>query len=438
MTGGTVALALVPIPLWIKLMVPLSAFPALFFVYEWLAHGETVFSVESVLHQYALRVARLVWRQEAAEWEHTQDLDIRVAAGLSPALRADTLETPADLHVLNFENTQWLVDNYDLTRWDRIIFDELSLWKGGGQRWKAIRKKVSHARRIGLTGTPASNGLLGVWPMAKLLDESLLQRSRDQFKRAYFYPTDYNQYNWAPLPFAQEQIFEALAPITFRIENDKSEMAELVMNEIKVELPLKAHTLIKRMTRDFIADLEGTELSAASAGVLTGKLQQITNGRVYTEDREHQFVHDAKVKACIELVDSLAGSPCVICYNYQHDLYALREAFPEAWVVGEGDDSEMIERWNAGRIPVLLGHPGAFGHGLNMQRGGHHLIWYGLNWNLDYFEQTIARLWRSGQRNDSVFVHVLVGLDTIDEDIFIALRDKASVQQAMLDYYRSD
>jgi hypothetical protein len=392
---------------------------------------------EKTLNIAPLRVSQLVWRQEASDWEHTQGMNLQLATG-NAATRATALERDADMHLINIENVQWLMANYDLTRWDRIIFDELSLWKGGGKRWKVIRKLLKHMQRIGLTGTPAANGLLGVWPMAKLIDETMLSRTREQYKRKYFYPTDFMQYDWQPLPFAEKAIFDELKPCIFRIENDKSEMPELVVNPVRVIIPPSVHKLMDRLTRHHIMELDGKELTAASAGVLTGKLQQISNGRVYEDDsKESLFLHDAKLNACVELVDELMGEPVIIAYTYQHDLIALREAFPDAPVIGEDDDNEaLMNEWNEGKVPVMLGHPGAFGHGLNLQHGGHTLIWYGLNWNLDYFDQTIARLWRSGQRSDSVFIHVLIGADTIDETIFTTLHEKADVQRAMLDWYR--
>lgn len=381
-----------------------------------------------------LRVCELVWEQEAKQWEHTRGLTFSKVLGTGKQ-RVAAMDKQANVHLINIENTQWLIKHYDLKRFDTIIFDELSLWKGGGKRFKAIWRHVRHAQRIGLTGSPVTNGLLKIWPMVKLIDEELLPKTREGFKRKYFYPTDYMQYNWEPLPFAQEKILAELDEITFRIENDLSSMPELVYDPIRVKLPPQVLKQMRKFEREQVMEIGAGSLTASSAAVLTGKVQQMSNGRIYDEDGNDIFVHKAKVDACKGLVESLNEEPVIIAYTYNHDLVGLKEAFPEAPVMGDDLNAELVAAWNCGRIPVILGHPGAFGHGLNIQKGGHHLIWFGLNWDLDYFDQTIARLWRHGQMSEGVFIHILIGDDTIDESIFEALRDKRDVQQVMLDYY---
>jgi SNF2 family DNA or RNA helicase len=381
-----------------------------------------------------LRVAEIVWHQEAAEWEHTQHLTFSHILG-DKNKRTKAMTADADVHVVNIENIVWLMEQYGLEHWGRIVLDELSLWAGGGVRFKKIRNKIKNHECVALTGTPIANGLLKIWPMVKMVDHTLLPRSKETFKRTYFYPVDYQQYDWRPLPFAEKQIFDEIAPIIYRMENDLSQMAELVYNPIKVSLPAKAIKLMDDLKTDFMTHLDGEILTAASAGVLTGKLQQVCNGAIYTEDREILPIHRAKIDACKELVDSLVGEPVIICYNYKHDLAALKTIFPHAPVVGEEHTDTLMAMWNAKTVPVMLGHPAAFGHGLNIQQGGHHMIWFGLNWSLDYFEQAVARLWRSGQRSHTVFNHLLIADGTIDEVIYQALKDKADVQRAMLDYY---
>ena len=386
-----------------------------------------------------LRVCQLVWAQEAASWLHLKHLTFSHVLG-SPIQRRKALTSEADVYLINPENIEWLIkEGFKLDEFDLVVLDELSLWRGRGKRWKALNKMRYNIKRIiGLTGTFTPNGLQGVWAQMQLISPGSLGRTYTGFLNTYFYPTDFNRWNWELKAEAEPRITQLIEEYVHRISASQLKMPELVMQRVQVELPEKVGKLCRTLIREGLVEIDDDVIVAESAAVASNKVTQIANGRVYDVDRRVIEVHTAKQKAVKEVVADMQGSPVLIAYNYQHDVTALFEMFPDAELLGSNTSSHEAERiinaWNAGEVPVLLGHPASMGHGLNIQAGGHHVIVYGLTWNLEYFQQLIARLARQGQQAATVFVHLLCA-GPLDNTIADALINKADVQQAVLDYF---
>lgn len=382
------------------------------------------------------RVAELVWEQEAAKWEHTRHLTFSHVMG-TPMQRISALGTDADIYLMNIENTQWLMAAH-LLGFNTLVLDELSLWRGGGKRWKALLEFAHRTPRIiGLTGTPAPNGYLQLWPQAELIQKGMLWRNKTRYKNEYFYPTDYQRWNWALIPGKEEEILARMAPYVMRITNEELDMPELVYNRIPVKLPANVQRQIKTLAKDFIVEVEDDEIVAENAAVVLGKIHQFGQGMIYVTDGT-THLHDAKLDAVKELVEDMQGEPTLIAYRYHHDRTRLQTAFPDAGHLGAGvskeDALETVQEWNQGKMPVLLIHPDSAGHGLNLQGGGHHIIWYGLTWDLDKFDQLNARLFRQGQSHETVFVHLLLAGD-LDRVIADLLIKKDISQQKVLKYF---
>lgn len=383
------------------------------------------------------RVVDMVWRQEAEQWDHLKGLTFSLVAGTAKE-RAEALAVKADIYLMGVSNIQWLISSQH-PYFKTIVLDELSLWKGGGARWKLLRPlAMSVDSVIGLTGTPASNGYLDLWAQMELIKPGVLGRTKSMFRQKYFYP-DQNGFTWNIKDFAEELILDAISPVVLRMTNASVGMPEIRYNLIPAPMPQLATDLIKGFKKEGLLYVNEGRVIADSAAIAVNKMAQMTNGCVYDEDGDVQTMHTAKVDACRELVDNMQGQPVLIAYNYKHDESTLLSAFPGAVVMGASmrseDAGDAVDRWNAGEIPIMLIHPGSAGHGLNLQKGpGHHLIWYGLPWSLDYFEQLIGRIHRQGQRAAVVYVHVLISgvMDTI---IYNALRGKRDVQRSVLDYF---
>ena len=399
-------------------------------------HKLTVLGKKTIILS-SLQVAKTVWHNEATKWMHTKNLRFSLIVG-SQKDRHKALKTDADIYVMNVDNIKWFMGLPAHSReFDVVVLDELTLWKSRGVRWKAVRKWMEEREYVyGLTGTPAPNGLLDLWAQMELIKPGVLGRSYTSYRRRYFYPTDYNQYNWVPKYRTQDKIFELIEPLVLRVSNDELDMPALNINPISIPLPKEVYQYMQEIRRENLTIINGAQISAASAAVGTNKLAQLSNGCVYDDEQTPHAVHSEKLKACTEIVESLQGNPVVIAYSYVHDAERIMEQFPQAELLnGKSDSDDVINRWNAGEIEVLVMHPAAGGHGLNIQEGGHNLIWYGMTWNLEHYEQLIARLWRQGQTHDTVHVHLLLGENTIDQVIADALQNKSNVQQACLDYF---
>ena len=402
------------------------------------------FDVSKVLVIAPLRVAKTVWPEERDSWEHAQFLTMSVMVG-SAKQREAALQTSADVYVINRENVKWLVDYLEKHHiswpFDMVVIDELSSFKNHqSQRWKALRKVRPQIKRmVGLTGTPASNGLLDLWAETYLIDNGQrLGRFIGRYREAYFKATGMNPYtgvvfNYVPLPGAEEKIYSRISDITVSMKAlDYLDMPEFVPVIHKVEMAPGERKLYEEMKKDLLVSVEGEEIDAANAAVLSGKLLQLANGAIYTDDREIVPVHDQKLLMLEDLVEQANGQNVLVAYWFQHDherivVHLTEKGYAPRDLKTEGD----IADWNAGRIQIGLISPASAGHGLNIQRGGHILIWYSMIWSLEMYQQMNARLWRQGQK-EVVTAHHIVCRDTVDEDVLKALEHKDTTQQNLI------
>lgn len=385
-----------------------------------------------------MRVAEDTWSREAGKWDHLRYLRISKVLGTEKE-RIEALNRPADIYVINRENTEWLV-NYYGRKWpfDLVIVDELSSFKSPkARRFRALRKVRPLIKRIvGLTGTPAPNGLIDLWAQVYLLDQGeRLGKTITGYRERYFVPDKRNRttiFSWAPKPGAEEAIHKKLSDlcISMRAE-DWLELPERIDDPVMVKLPPKAWMQYEQLERDLLLPLAGGDVVANTAAGLSNKLLQMSNGAVYDENGTAKVFHNAKLEALDDIIEAAGGKPVLVFYAYRHDLARLKDH-----LAGLGprtlESSADIEDWNAGRIPVLLAHPGSAGHGLNLQDGGNIIVWFGMTWNLEFYMQAVKRLHRQGQKN-SVIVHHLVAEGTIDEDVMAALGSKARTQDALLE-----
>lgn len=356
------------------------------------------FEVNRVLVIGPLRVGN-VWREEIKKWDHLTHLKISVAIG-SEAERLAAFKQDADIYYINRENVQWLIEKSSIPfDFDMVVIDELSSFKSGqAKRFKSLMKMRSRVKRIvGLTGTPSSNGLMDLWAEFRLLDMGQrLGRYIGQYRRAYFVPDKRNGdiiYSYKPVPGAENAIYKNISDITISMKgSDYLKMPKCVINEVPVWMEPPQRELYDRLKQEMVISLKNVEIDAANAAALSGKLLQMANGAVYDGMGEPFLIHDEKLNALEDLIEGANGKPVLIAYWYRHDLDRIRERFD----VREIRTSKDIEDWNAGKIPVAIIHPAAAGHGLNLQAGGSTLIWFGLTWSLELYQQTNARLYRQG------------------------------------------
>ena len=408
------------------------------------------FAIRKALVIAPKRVAEDTWSREQAKWEHLKHLKVVKVMGTKDK-RLAALKEQADIYIINRENVEWLVETLG-TRWrfDAVVIDELSSFKSAkSKRWKALRKVIFGSRYVyGLTGTPASNGYLDLWPEMYLLDHGeRLGKTLGAYRSTYFNPGAHKGhvvFEWRLKPGARERIDARLSDICLSMsKEDWLDLPERTYNTIPVQLDSKARKLYDQFKRDKILPLvheheklavaQGMDYDTAVVGDMaaqvSGKLLQMANGAVYNDDGEVFHIHDAKLDMLAEIADTSAGQPILVFYNYKHDLKRLQERFPDAVKMG-GED--VISAWNRGEIPMLLCQPASAGHGLNLQDGGHIIVWFGLTWSLDLYQQANDRLHRRGQRN-AVIVHHLVAEDTIDEKVMAALTAKDATQKGLLD-----
>ena len=384
------------------------------------------------------KVAEGTWTKEAAKWDHTKMLRVSPVLG-SQAKRIRALNTPADLYVINRENICWLVDYYrNAWPFDMVVIDESSSFKShSAKRFKAlagIRSRIS--RMVELTGTPSPNGLADLWSQVYLLDGGeRLGKRYSQFRERYFQPdkrgADGMVYSYEAKPGTEESILAKISDICISMKaEDYLELPDLTYHEVPVELDKKSWRAYQDLERKMILELpEDDELiSVTSAAALSNKLLQLANGAVYDEDRQVHEVHDCKIEAFLELVESLQGKPVLVFYNYQHDRERILKALEKSGLrIRELKTTQDEDDWNAGRIDILLTHPASSAYGLNLQQGGNHVIWFGLTWNYELYTQANKRLHRQGQVN-KVIIHHLVSTGTRDEDVMTALKRKDDVQ----------
>lgn len=403
------------------------------------------FLIRKVLVIAPLRVARDTWPAEIEKWDHLHGLTYSVAVGSEQERRAALLRT-ADVYIINRENVRWLVEESGLPfDYDMVVVDELSSFKSyQAKRFRSLLKVRPAVKRIvGLTGTPSSNGLMDLWAEFRLLDMGKrLGRFITHYRSCFFTPDKRNGqvvFSYKPLPGAEDEIYRLISDITISMKAaDHLKMPECVLNEVKVGLSEKEREIYDTFKRELVVSLGGHEIDAGNAAALSNKLSQMANGAVYGENKQVLTIHDRKLDALEDLIEAANGKPVLIAYWYRHDLERIRERIQKLHIpFSMMDTSESIRRWNRGELPIGLVHPASAGHGLNLQAGGSTLVWFGLTWSLELYQQTNARLWRQGQKSTVVIHHIIAG-GTIDERIMAALRKKEKSQAALIDAVRAD
>jgi len=404
------------------------------------------FKVHKVLVVAPLRVARDTWPQELEKWSHLDHLIWSVAVGTESERKAALLKK-ADIYIINRENVQWLVEDSGIPfNYDMVIIDELSSFKNHkAKRFKALMKVRPRIKRmVGLTGTPTGNGLMDLWAEFRLLDMGKrLGRFIGKYRDDYFIPDKRNGqiiFSYKPLPFAEDAIYRQISDITISMKStDHLKMPELISSEYPVKLSEPERKRYEELKRDLVLQLPGGDITAANAASLSGKLSQMANGAVYSDTQEIMRIHDRKLDALEDLIEAANGKPVLVAYWFRHDLERITERLQHNKIkFSRLDSSESIRSWNSGELPVALIHPASAGHGLNLQQGGSTLIWFGLTWSLELYQQTNARLWRQGQTENTVVVQHIITKDTIDARILKALREKNSTQAALINAVKAD
>lgn len=391
------------------------------------------FEVSKTLVIAPLRVAEDTWSRESAKWDHLHGLRVVRVLGTEAERRA-ALAQKADIYCINRENTVWLVKQYGLAwPFDAVVIDELSSFRNpSSRRFKALRKVRPLIKYIwGLTGTPRPRSLLDLWAQVYLLDQGArLGKTFTEYKQRYFVPgrrNGYVVYEWLPRPGAEDEIYSRISDICISLEaKNRPDRVDVVR---PVVLSPKARSLYEKMEREAILPLAGEIIDAGSAAAVNGKLLQIAGGAVYGADHKYHPLHSDKLEVLQEVMEEANGAPVLVAYNFQHERDRILAAFPQAVTM---KDSNTIAAWNRGEIPMLLIHPAGAGHGLNMQDGGHIVVWFGPTYDLELWEQLIGRLHRQGQKN-TVTVICLVAEGTVDEDAMRCLDVKGNGQAAMME-----
>ena len=393
------------------------------------------FEISRVLVIAPLRVARDTWPAEIQKWDHLKGLTYSVAVGTANERRA-ALRQKTFVHIINRENVQWLIEDSGIPwQYDMVVIDELSSFKSHqSKRFKSLMKARPGVRRmVGLTGTPSSNGLMDLWSEFRVLDMGKrLGRFITHYREQFFEPDRRNGmqvFSYRPRAGAEREIYRRIGDITISMRSaDYLKMPECVMNTVPVKLDSTEYEVYEDMESKMVTELDGVEIDAVNAAALTGKLCQLANGAIYTPDGNTVFFHERKLDALEDLIEGANGKPVLVAYWYKHDLARIQERFK----VRELKSSKDITDWNAGKIPVAVIHPASAGHGLNLQAGGSTLIWFGLTWSLELYQQTNARLWRQGQQAETVVIHHIITRGTVDEDVMQSLSEKDRSQAALM------
>ena len=399
------------------------------------------FEAHRILVVAPLRVARDTWPAEISKWQHLKHLTYAVAVGTVKERKA-ALSAGADITIINRENLGWLIDSsgFDFN-YDMVIIDELSSFKNHkSKRFQSLMKVRPKVKRIiGLTGTPSSNGLMDLWAEFKLLDfGERLGRFITHYRNNYFIPDKRNGeiiYSYKPMPYAEDAIYRKISDITISMKStDHLQMPELITSQYEVQLSEEEEQRYEELKADFILELPEGEITAANAASLTGKLSQLANGAIYDDEGNILEFHDRKLDVLEDIIESANGKPLLMAYWFKHDLQRIKKRFD----VREIKTSKDIIDWNNGDIPVAVIHPASAGHGLNLQAGGSTLIWFGLTWSLELYQQTNARLWRQGQSSGTVVIEHIITKGTIDERILKALSLKEVSQNALIDAVKAN
>ena len=397
------------------------------------------FEIRNVLIIGPLRVARDSWPMEISKWDHLKHLTHAVAVG-TLAERTAALSHHADITIINRENVHWLVEsgNFD---YDMVVIDELSSFKSHvSKRFKALMKVRPKVKRIvGLTGTPSSNGLMDLWAEFRLLDMGeRLGKFITRYREAFVMPEKRNGmqvFSYKPRPDAEEEIYRRISDITISMKcTDHLNMPELISTQCEVVLSDDERKQYERLKSELVLTLSDEEITVPNAASLTNKLSQLANGAIYDDAKHVVEFHSRKLDALEDIIESANGNPLLVAYWFKHDLERIRKRFE----VREIKTSQDIIDWNAGKIPVAMIHPASAGHGLNLQSGGSTLVWFGLTWSLELYQQTNARLWRQGQTSGTVVIQHIITKGTIDERILKALSKKELTQNALIDAVKAD
>lgn len=398
------------------------------------------FEIRRVLIIAPLRVAQSSWPDEIRKWDHLKNLTYAVAVGSAEERKA-ALREQALITVINRENVQWLLEDSGVPfDWDMVVIDELSSFKSWqAKRFRSLLKARPGIKRIvGLTGTPSSNGLMDLWAEFRVLDMGKrLGKFITHYRDEFFTPDKRNAqviFSYKPKPGAEEEIYRRIGDITISMKStDYLKMPECVMNEVCVDLSERERGMYDQLKKEMVLSLKDEEIDALNAASLSNKLCQMANGAIYGEDtgevRCVHHIHDRKLDALEDLIEAANGKPVLVAYWFKHDLARIQKRF----TVREIKTPDDIRAWNEGRIPVAAIHPASAGHGLNLQSGGSTLIWFGLTWSLELYQQTNARLWRQGQTAETVIIHHIITRNTIDEQIMAALNRKDKTQAALID-----
>lgn len=398
------------------------------------------FEAGRVLVIAPLRVAEDTWPREVEKWDHLRHLRISKVLG-SAAQRRRALKADADIWIINRENVEWLVSEYG-SKWpfDTVVIDELSSFKNHqSKRFRALRRVRPMIKRlIGLTGTPAPNGLIDLWPQIYLLDMGeRLGKTITGYRDRYFIPGERSGhivYKWREKKEAEQRIYEAISDIVVSMKaEDWLELPQLVERTVPVRLSEQARAMYKKLERDLLLPFVDADVVASTAGVLSNKLLQMASGAVYDEERGVKHIHDAKLDALEDIVEAAQGKPVMVFYNYQHSLDRIMKRFPQARTLRKGrDGNEDIRAWNNDEIPLLLLHPKSAGHGLNLQESScQTVVWFDQIWSLEEYQQANARVHRQGQTRRIVVMR-LVAEGTMDEEAVAAIERKATTQEALM------
>lgn len=383
------------------------------------------------------RVAEDTWAQEVEKWSHLSHLSVSLVLGTAKQ-RTEALAADADIYVTNKENTKWICEKYRKDwPFDMLVIDELSTFKNSSsQRFKILKKQMPLVNRfVGLTGTPAPKNIMDLWAQIYLIDGGeRLGKNMTKFRQQYFYPTHQltdHVFNWELKDGAKDEIYDKISDVTVSMEHkDYLEMPERIDSVKEAKLSKKERALYEQLEQDMI--IEDTEnddkdILALNSAALSQKLLQLSNGAVYTDDGTYKHIHDKKLEMLDEIVEEAQGKPILVSYNFKHD----RERILERYSFAEELEGDYMRRWNNGEIQMLIAHPASAGHGLNLQHGGSIMVWFGLTWNLEYYEQANARLYRQGQKKTTVIHHLLTE-NSIDQRVYDALKNKKLNQSELM------
>ena len=402
--------------------------------------------ISKVLVVAPLRVARDVWPIEAEKWSHLNGLKVSVVLG-TPKQRRAALEADAQIYVTNRDNVQWLVaQKWPIYLFDAVVLDELSSFKNySAQRTRAVYRLCREAKRvIGLTGTPASNGLMDLWSEIGVLDGGQrLGKSLKWYQQYYFTPVSYyrnHPKDWKLKPGAEKAIYAAIGDMTISMKAmDHLQMPELIASDYPAYMDERERRQYETLTQEMTLSLKGGEVTAKNAMALGTKLIQMSNGLVYGTDGTPIMIHSRKIEALEDMIEAANGKPVLVVYNYRHDLLRISAMLKDkGYSHAQLDSKESIRAWNRGELQVGLINPQSAGHGLNLQEGGSRMIWYSLPWSLDQYQQTCARLWRQGQKENTVVIQHIITEGTIDEKIMAVLQRKNKTQNALIDAVKAE